>query len=226
MNLKTKLLLALAFVLCASSAQAQTRTQVASDDFNRASLGADWAQLNAIDGNMTIFSSVKVDGSAAGSIPAAARWVGAGSFTDDQYASMAVADFGFFGADYNIGVIARASADTEASRDFYYYRVQDTGSPFTTTLGKIVNGTNTVLGTSTAISWSAGDRIEIEVQGTTIRGLKNGTVQHSATDSALTTGAPGITGSGGGQPTGDNWVGGNLSTGSDPSIIRHRRIIQ
>jgi hypothetical protein len=203
-----------------------TRTSVATDDFNRASLGADWQQLNAFLGNINIYNSVNFSSSASGApgTAAAARWVGAGTFTDDQYASAVISNLAFISTDYSIGVIARASADGNSdytTRDYYYAVVCLNGdTSYSTRLGKVVNGTVTALYTAN-IAWTVGDRIEIECEGTTIRALKNGTLINSSfevTDSALATGAPGVTcAASAGEGRGDDWIGGNL--GGATSIV-------
>lgn len=194
------------------------RTLIASDDFNRASLGANWAQCNAIEGSIAINASTQIYGPNALGDGArqSARWVGAGSFTDDQYSSLEITLLSNFTTDYGIGVIARASADTNAARDQYVVFVcADSGGPsYTTNFGKVVNGTYTSLHTA-AVTWSVGDRVEIECEGTTIRACKNGTPLGGAftvTDTSLTTGVPGVAGSGGATTArGDNWQGGNVT---------------
>lgn len=186
-----------------------TRTPVATDDFNRASLDSDWAQLYSFWGSVVIDTNQVRGTSSDVTQMAAVRWVGAGSFTDDQYAVLELTDISFAGG--GIGVIARASGDTDANRDFYFFRYNVVAG--VTELGKIVDGTETVLDTP-SVTWSTNDTIEIECEGTTIRGLKNGSVVSTETDSALTTGAPGICAfQGANLPLGDNWIGGNFTAG-------------
>lgn len=195
------------------------RTSVATDNFNRASLGTtDWGQLNSGFGLIQITGSVKVRGGAAFSLGSvgAARWIGAGTFTDDQYASMIVTGFANNSTDENIGVICRASADTDGARDMYGFTVcgDSPGPNYTTILYKIVNGTYTALN-SAAQAWTGGDELSLEVEGTTIRGCRNGVALGGAwtqTDSSLTTGNPGVAGAGS-TMFGDDWDGGNITSG-------------
>lgn len=193
---------------------------IASDSFNEASLnGSNWAQLNTTSSTIQIKSSTVVGtnfDTAAGD-SAAARWVGAGSFTSDQYSSIEIAALDNLSTRYGIGVIARASADTGATRDFYEAIVYGFGTgTYPTYLWKVVNGTATALHNAN-VAWSVGDRIEIECEGTTIRVCKNGTAlggSFTQTDSDITTGLPGVSGSGQASVTGDNWQAGNITGGS------------
>lgn len=205
---------ALAFA-CGSVAHAQT--SVATDNFNRASLGADWDQLNPTQGSMATFTSTVVGGGTSGADAArqAARWIGAGTFSDNQYASLEIVTLGNITTDYSMGVICRASADDDGARDYYEVVVfaSSAGPDYTTQLGKVVNGTYTVLN-SGSVAWAAADDIGIQCDGTSIRATKNGTAiggSFTQTDSSLTTGAPGIAGSGDGSNTGDNWDAGNMA---------------
>lgn len=172
------------------------RTLVASDNFDRASLGADWAQLNAGNaGSITIGASTYAVGAggAAENLVACARWVGAGTFSDNQYAKATVQNLGFFGNNYWVGVIVRASADTDNARDFYAAVVcDDGGSNRTTRLGKTVNGTWTLIA-STVLTWASNDTIAIEVEGASLRVYQNDAeiAALASTDSSLTTGKPG-----------------------------------
>jgi hypothetical protein len=189
-----------------------TRALVASDDFNRAELGANWAQLNEAQGSVIIAGDSVITGSAVGQ-EQSARWVGAGSFQSNQYASLVIGGLAFGGSNNQIGVIARASGDVEAGRDFYFHAVIDdapTPGPKTTVLGKIVDGSIDVLD-SGGVAWEDGDRVEIEVEGDALRGLRNGAVVLEATDGDLTTGLPGVLAKAA-SPTGDDWEAGNLES--------------
>jgi hypothetical protein len=195
------------------------RTQIATDNFNRASLGADWANLNAGWGSVSIESSTVAYSSGAwviGSQEAVARWVGAGTFTDDQYASCVILETPYQSVDYYCGVCVRASADTDGSRDYYGAIVQfdRASSPYPTVLFKVVNGTYTSLYNAT-YAWAVNDRIELEVEGTELRVCKNGTPlggSWTTTDASLSTGKPGIIVSGSTAVSADDWEGGNITS--------------
>lgn len=211
-------LLTLSLLLIAGPLCATTRTSIATDNFNRAgpALGSNWATLNNLAGDdMKIVASVRVTGASTGSSRAAARWVGAGSFTADQYSGIKITALGFITTDYSIGVICRASADTDSARDFYEVLVlsDSSGPNYTTQVNKVVNGTRTALN-SASRAWAVNDRVECEAEGTTIRGLKTGVAFFTVTDSSIATGNPGIAGSNDqtdGNSTGDDWDGGNLT---------------
>jgi hypothetical protein len=199
------------------------RTAVATDNFNRASLGADWAQLNTtLAGDVTVDASVKFRGQYSTqptNQKSAARWVGAGTFTDDQYAKVKLlnpppADFSG-GANCELGVIVRASADTNGAKDFYEVACVHV-SAGTTNLCKWANGTRTLLATA-SVSYSANDTLELEAIGTgsstVVTAYKNGVAIAGLayTDtSALTGGVPGVTASSAAL-FGDDWEGGNIT---------------
>ena len=194
------------------------RTQIATDDFNRAdgNIGSNWTYIFDIAwtgaGSTISVLSNKARALSEGSHSQIEVWAGAGSFTTDQYSKATVSGLAQNGDPYRAGVVARCSTDTDANRDYYAYWIKDTGaSSKTTELFKVVNGTTTVLDTRST-TWANGDTVEIECEGTTIRGLKNGVEVVSVTDSELSAGKPGIaiggTSSG---PFLDDWEGGILS---------------
>lgn len=197
------------------------RTLIASDNFNRASLGADWGMVNTVRGNVVIDSSTRVWGeyAAIGDDHPTARWVGAGTFSDDQYSSAVIIDSTPPGSTYRFGVVVRASADTNGTRDYYEAYVALITSLVTTHLTKVVNGTKTDIYVSSSPTWADNDRIELEVQGTTLRVCKNGTPlggSFTATDSSITTGKPGLSVTN--QMYLDDWEGGDVTTVSGPTI--------
>ena len=190
------------------------RNLIQSDNFDRASLGADWQNLSAgIRGNVVTLTSTVITGEYAGlgvDHPAA-RWVGAGTFTNDQYSSLEIrGTLPPPGSTYRIGAIVRASADVNAARDYYEVYFNWNGS-VTTYLVKCVNGTVTTLMSTTSVAWSIGDLIELEVEGSQLRPCRNGTVIASlvTTDTDITTGQPGVSVTQG--MTGDNWTAGSIS---------------
>ena len=190
------------------------RSLIASDDFNRASLGANWQQLNSAGaGNAVIIASTLLDGTASPPTEdgSAIGWIGAGTFSNDQYSSIIATDLSFGSVGTGMGVIVRASTDADATRDYYYFSVRTNGVGF---FGKIVNGTETVFNTG-AVTFTGGDRIELEAEGTTIRCCKNGTPlggAWTATDSSLSTGKPGASPyNGAAGCNGDNWEGGDMA---------------
>lgn len=209
------------------------RTLVASDNFNRAALGADWAQVCTTRGNIVINTSTRVWGeyAAIGDDHPTAKWVGAGTFTDDQYSSAVLLDSTPTGSTYRFGVIVRASAGTNSTRDYYEAYVALITGLVTTHLVKFVDGVATYIHTSSSPTWADNDRIELEVQGNTLRVCKNGTplggsFTYTDTTAPLTTGLPGISVTN--QMYLDDWEGGSIGGGGSSTVPifsqhRHRR---
>lgn len=169
------------------------RSLVASDPFDSTTttdLTGNWTQMNSSNAVVAKQSgNVYSRHQAAGTV----RWT-ANSFANDQYSSLLWVQHTF--SNNFIGVIARASADTNSNRDNYFCKIDTNaaGSPFTVTLGKTVNGSETSLNAE-SVAISTGNRIEIECEGTTIRGMKDGSLlsaNFSQTDTALSSGAPGV----------------------------------
>lgn len=194
-----------------------SRNLIASDNFNRAdgSPGSDWQQLNPYWGSVSI-SSNQITGSVGHATERPCmRWVGGGTFNADQYASLRISQsLPYQSSNYGLGVIARASGDINGARDFYFAIVlaDSPGPNYTTQLGKVVNGTVTVLH-SAAIAWSLNDRIELEVEGTTLRLCKNGVPlggSFTQTDTSLSSGQPGVVINE--LLLGDDWEAGNMTS--------------
>ena len=167
------------------------RTLVGTDNFNRATLDADWSQRNADNGSVQITASTVYCGTAFG-VMGYAKYVGslAGSIGNDHYMSVVITGAPTGTANYGISVHARVSDDLNAARDCYFVRLSDELA-----LGKIVNGTETILASGGGPTWANGDRLEIEVEGTSVRACRNGTPiggAYTVTDTSLTTGGVGI----------------------------------
>lgn len=202
-----------------------SRSAVATDDFNRAgpALGANWANLYSSGIGDVVIGGSDYIGNNVGSDTgegAAARWVGTGTFADDQYSSLVLENLSWQSGLTHVGVICRASADTEGDRDFYWAAVvyDGAGPSYRTEFGKIVDGTRTEFHTA-SVSWANGDRVELECEGTTIRVLKNGTAlggSFTTTDSAIASGKPGVCASGTPSARGDDWEGGDIVAAGDP----------
>ena len=203
------------------------RSQVATDDFNRATLDANWAQIVAGSASVVIDGSIRIHSGTSFYPGAVARWVGAGTFNADQYSKIAMVseDTNINDPTYTlIGAVVRCSADTDAGRDFYYYRIMESSGQYgnairLTQLGKFVNGASSVLD-SGDLQWNEGDTIELEVVGNVLTGYRNGTATgHTATDSDIATGQPGVIV--GGICYGDNWEAGNVTAGTTPITVNN-----
>lgn len=195
------------------------RTLIQSDDFNRAALGTNWGQLNTGNGgNVQIDSSIRISGQYTlqpVDQSCAARWVGAGTFTDDQYSSVKLSIPSLNNPVCTAGVIARAGSGVNNLRSYYefYVELNNVSFSLTTRLTRWLDGTRKVLATSN-VTWASGDTIDIEVVGTTIRGCKNGVAlgaPFTVTDATITTGLPGATVAGGAAMFADDWAAGNYT---------------
>ena len=190
------------------------RTLVASDDFDRAGLGANWTQTN------TYWGAVGIAGNELSALPrpdlraSTAEWV-ADSFAADQYASLEITGYSYDNLKRGaVGV--RMSGSNSAGNDtrsgYWAYLYSDSPASGTaaTYLQKIVNGTLTTLASIRGDGFLIGDRLEIEAVGTTIRVLKNGVELRSVSDGDVD-GTGTHAGTLGG---GDNWEAGNLTGGA------------
>jgi len=217
-----KRLLLILSLLIASPAWAG-RTLVQSDNFDDNTLSAGsvlWTQLNSANAVMgNAGGLVLCNHSPECSIRAD------GTYSNDQYAKLTVTTLPAAGSQA-IGLLCRASADTGAGRDFY--RASFTGAnPKVTTIAKVVNGTNSNLATSSALTWNTNDTIEFECIGTDLTIFKNGvSTGLTVSDAAIASGKPGIAITNQ-IPRGDNWEGGD-ATAAPPgtSFVRHRVIQQ
>ena len=196
-----------------------TYTPVATDDFNRASIGSNWTGTNQLENEITIYSSTKCTGATANTSSNRMHgyWSGTGTFSDDQYSQIVVTGVSEITASYSVGVGVRNSTDTGANRDGYWFEFQeDSGTAKTTRILKVVNGSVTQLSTTT-INWADGDTMRLDIIGSDLKAYRNDTLISAlnVTDTALTTGKPGITGSGGSSgPWADSWVGGDVTAGA------------
>lgn len=195
------------------------RSPVATD--NGALTGGNWTQLNAVNWGSVTGGTVFSSSATNTNNESAAVWSGSGSFSNDQYAEVTISGLSFQGSDYVMGVIVRASTDVDTARDFYFaYVAADSSGPnYTAVLGKVVNGTRSVLH-SASMAWSDSDTISLEVVGTSLSVFQNGTAiggSFTTTDTDLSTGKPGLIANGS-VPTGDDWVGGDITSGGSENL--------
>lgn len=136
-----------------------------------------------------------------------AFWENVETWPDDQYAE---ADIGAMNTSSgNIGVAVRCAQSTDKTS--YYFAVRNFGST-KRILGKHVSDAHTTLDSDGGVP-SVGQTLRIEVSGTSLTALVNGSSVLSATDSAITSGAGGIFSnnqSGTGKSL-DNWEAGSLA---------------
>ena len=159
-----------------------------ADTFDRAdntNLGADWAEDS---GNWAIVSN-NVRNNTTGNSYRKLRWTGT---------ALASANYSVSGtyrsgaSSIGIGPAARCVVSATVS----YYALIIFGGDVAY-LVYINAGAETVLDTGSAITASTNYELRIEVDGTTIRGYVNGVLDMEATNSALSSGSPGVAGYGG-----------------------------
>lgn len=126
------------------------------------------------------------------------------AFANDQYAEAKITQVG--SANMRMGVAVRASA-----ADSYFFAVQ----PGVWFVGKLVNYSFTQLSAGFGFTLTANDVIRLEVSGTSLTALVNGSAVSTVTDSSIASGSPGVMGTGG-DASGtytllDDWVGDDLT---------------
>jgi hypothetical protein len=172
--------------------------QSAFDNFNRANgaLGANWT---VVSGALNVSGNTVLGTNGAAQNMSAYTAV---SFTADQYAFLTLAAQGA----QVLNVQVRASSTLVTAYEC---------SLTTTTLGisKEVNGSFTSI-TTTGVTAAVGDSVYCQVQGSTITAIHipatGATTTISTTDSAITTGSPGIRVFGNTVTAGDNFAAGSL----------------
>jgi hypothetical protein len=172
----------------------------ATDDFNRANaatLGANWTDQNA---GMSVSSNKAVP---TGGAFSQAYW-NADIFDDDQYSQAVLGEIGFASSAQYVGALVRASG-AASNNDYMLYA--DFSDVY---LGKWVAAAFSLITTFSGQS-TVGATYRLEVEGTTLRGYKNGVqLGTDQTDSALSSGSAGVMGFNSGTARMDDWEGGNL----------------
>lgn len=159
-------------------------TVVATDNFNRANstdLGTNWDVIFGTGHQITGNACACNTGSGAG-WDGAELW-NADTFDNDQYATCTISSAP--GAGGATGLAVRASTNN------FYGAYSDS---FNLYAFKVVSGSFTTFNSSAALA--NGNTLRLEAEGTTVRSLVNGSLRHSQTDSAIASGAAGVSGYG------------------------------
>lgn len=180
---------------------------VDADSFTRANatvLGTNWVNnlsTMQISGNAAV---------AAANVYALASYEGQ-SFNADQFSRATIKAVDGYG----VGVAVRTgTAGTYTAYEFFCSTAGEV-------LQKIVSGITTTLATPSGVC-AANDVIELDVAGTYLTAIHNGSVDATFSDSSIASGAPGVTAGNGGTVTNDaliNWVGGNLASNGGTTSI-------
>jgi hypothetical protein len=172
----------------------------ATDNFNRANggIGANWTQA---DGTWSI-SSNQVTYTLGGDSEASVVYTNL-SFANDQYSQVTIATI----TNAVSGVIVRGASGANTG---YAFACETVGSG-TCFIFKVIAGAATNLVSAGSLGLSNGDVLRLEVHGTALTGFKNGTQVLTITDSAITSGSPGMWSENAATTTFDNWRGGDLN---------------
>lgn len=198
-------------------------TSVATDNFNRASLGANWTQQNAANaGNIQINASIQIEGQYSAQPTdqhATAVWAGAGTFNDDQYSLATLVTLTDAGTAYRSGVTTRATGSASTRTHYEAYVIHNGVGNKTTHLCRWVNGTRTAIA-NTTVAWAANDTIRLVSIGTSHKVYRNDVeiAALSSTDANISTGKPGVSSTAGIYL--DNWDGGNATV--DSGVVNNR----
>lgn len=139
------------------------------------------------------------------------------TFGNDQYSQYTAKFVGLgTGLDY-LYLFARVTggADYQTGGSFYMFWT-DGGSDTVLLYTTAGNSSLVSLGTSNATVFTSGDIFKLSCVGTTISVAKNGSNIISVTDSHVTSGQPGMGGSGATVVLFDDWQANNIGGGSNP----------
>ena len=181
-----------------------------TDDFNRANastLGGSWTSFMSGSGEIGIASNAAYFGKAStfgAGVPESVRYDSDVSSSDHYCQMTAVSFTGVGSGSDQYGPCARFSGSAETC---YRYAIA-CNTVSGRTLDKIVSGTRTQLSGLSGTN-ANGDVLKCHCNGSTIGGYRNGSLDGSVTDTAITSGTRGgasyISATFGNKPTGDDW---------------------
>jgi hypothetical protein len=197
-----------------------TRTEIAADTFTTATgqnLTAHGSWVNTYPSLTEIWTDATTDTIYSVYGDKAAYYYSGGTFSNDQYSEITVLDSLGAGT-YKAGVIVRSSTDINANRDYYtaYLYANDN----TIYIDKVVNGTQTNITSQATSAMGAGDKLSLEVEGTALRAYINSTLIVSTTDSALSSGRPGVYIQANTDKHVTAWSGGDLTASASSSLLK------
>lgn len=192
---------------------------LASDNFNRANagtLGANWTEANqALGQGFSIVSNQAV--ATIGPSNDSDQIYNAVTWPNDQWSQADLTGVGQNGPADGEGAGVEVRTSNPGASHASMYRVT-IGTVDQVQLQKFIGNTYTDLGDANP-TYVTGGTMYIEVQGTTIKVIYQGSTIFTVTDSAVTSGSAGI-----GYSTAmtsviiDNWSGGDFSGGSAPTL--------
>lgn len=165
---------------------------IRQDTFTRANsgtLGSNWTVLSDATDTQTLgITSNSARPQVTGG-RAASFW-NASNFQPDQY-SQVIANGSATTTNTHLDIVA---VRMSAGGNYYGFQWNLNASSNNVTLFKVVSGTFTALGSPTTLTPALGSLMRLEVIGTKLFAYMNGTLVLTATDAALSSGAPGISG--------------------------------
>lgn len=160
--------------------------QLASDNFHRGSLGANWTP-NAIRAGMTIASNEAIPASTGATDGASYTGI---SWPNDHYSEVTAGPGWKAGSGANILTAYARIGGSSASPTYYVMFVQNNGAIFTE---KCVAGTTTnISGGGLSVTVNDGDVFRIYAVGSVISIYQNGQWLASYTDSSIASGSAGM----------------------------------
>jgi hypothetical protein len=173
-----------------------------SDDFNRANgaIGANWSALDSGAAAVATIVSNEAVGTGGG-----ANWSywSANSIGADQFSEVVIGTIGTNGTAPIVRAVAGAGGDA-------YYLYINQGAR-TARIWKVDAGSFSAVGSEISIpAVVAGQVFRLEVEGTTLRAYRNGTLIDTTTDSSHASGQPGFLFDSNTTPAVNAWAGGEL----------------
>lgn len=189
--------------------------QIATDIFNRANqspIAGNWFSVppvGSITGVVQISSMAATEG---GSTNFALAYWNANAFPNDQYSEMS---FSAFGSNSFDGPAVRSTSGGNCYSAVYNNASTDLF------IVKIAAGVASTLAGPVSVTFHLGDKLRLEVIGTSLNAKISGVSQLSTTDSSFVSGAAGIFFSGNGTVAGSSqyWAGGDFSLGTPKSTF-------
>jgi hypothetical protein len=196
-----------------------------TDDTNIADVDSNWTAQDGVSGYVGVASEEVYSAFAADSD---ACWAGAGTFSNDQYATIKVI-VNSNDTNEKIGVSVRNNGAALASRSLYRAYYTDPaggGSDGRVVVEKIVSGGSPTNLATISGNFVTSDTLTLEVvtsgSDAVLRVYKNSTqIDSGITDSSspLASGKPGLFARGGSTGIrGDDWVGGDVTSGSGGAL--------
>ena len=193
---------------------------LASDNFNRANevpIASPWGSPN-VTGDLAFQLTGNTCNVNSGSLGSDNReWYDGGiSWPNDQYVLAQLTVSGTAGSGSGIGLIARS---TISGTKTFYRLCGDHAASNNVKLKKSVAGTSTTIQLFTQ-AWNDGDTWKLECIGTTLNVYLNGSLINTNTDSAITSGNPGVAYSATETSASvDNWEAGSIGSTAVGGIV-------